>query len=454
MIEKFPYGKAPFWLFVIAITSTLVLLAVRRERPPRPDLVMVCFSGAHKAAYEHALPRFEQSRGAKVQVQLANWLSLRTRLQNAMLAGTEVPDLVEMFAGSLGFFTRGPREDIGFLDLTERIRAERLEERMVESRFSLWTARGRIYGIPHDVHPMMLVYRRDLVEKLGIDVDQLKTWDDFVQVGQRVTKDLDGDGIIDRYMLNLPQNGNWALESLLLQRGGQLFDEHGRVAFNSDETVEVFRWYLRQTLGPKRIAHDCGWRQPLMKAVSDGLALFFWAPDWRTYEFQDGLPLLRGKLALMPLPAWHPGGRRTSVWGGTGLLISKATQRPDLAWDLAKFLYFDREQMGRLFADTNIIPPVKAAWNLPELNRPNPFYSNQPLGRLYADLAAETPPVYSAALDAVAHTKFDAAFSRAIEYYKDHGEQGLDQKIRSELSYAEAYLRRMEARAHNLLAKE
>ncbi len=454
MIEKFPYGRAPFWLFAIAITSTLVLLAVRKERPPRPDLILVCFSGAHKAAYERALPRFEQSRGVRVQVQLANWQSLRTRLQNAMLAGTEVPDLVEMFAGSLGFFTRGPREDIGFLDLTDRIRAERLEERMVQSRFSLWSTRGRIYGIPHDVHPMMLTYRRDLVEQVGIDVNQLKTWDDFVRVGQRVTADLDGDGIIDRYMLNLPQNGNWALESLLLQRGGQLFDEQGRVAFNSEASVEVFRWYLRQTRGPKRIANDCGWGQPLMKAVSDGLALFFWAPDWRSYEFQDSLPRLKGKMALMPLPAWKPGGRRTSVWGGTGLLIAKATQHPNLAWDLAKFLYFDHQEMGRLFTDTNIIPPVKEAWNLPEFDRPNPFYSNQPLGRLYANLAAETPPVYSAALDAIAHSKFDEAFSRVTEHYKAHGEQGLEQKIRSELDRAEAYLRRMEARSQNLLAKE
>jgi arabinosaccharide transport system substrate-binding protein len=454
MIEKFPYGKAPFWLLVTAIVSTLLLLAVRGERPPRPDLILVTFTGAHKEAYERAIPRFEREHGVKVQVQLANWRSLRSRLQNAVLAGTEVPDLVEMFEGSLGFFTRGPREDIGFVDLTDRIKHEGWYDRMVASRFSLWSARGRIYGLPHDVHPVMLAYRRDLVEKLGIDVNELDTWNKFVAVGQRITRDLDGDGVIDRYMIDLPISGGHGITTLLLQRGGHLFDPAGEVAFNSPEVAEVFLWYLRQTRGPKRIAYDCGWGQSFMKAVTDGLALFYLTPDWRSYGYQDGIPRLAGKMALMPLPAWQPGGRRTSVWGGTGLLITKATKDPDLAWALAKFLYFNPKELGRYFSGTNIIPPLKDAWALPEFDRPSPFYSGQPVGRLYANLAPQTPPVYSAPVDSVARKKVDEAYSRTVEYYKQHGERGIAERIRAELDQAEAYVRRIANRNQILLAKD
>ena len=32
----------------------------------------------------------------------------------------------------------------------------------------------------------ILAYRRDLVDKLGIDVNQLKTWDDFTRVGREL----------------------------------------------------------------------------------------------------------------------------------------------------------------------------------------------------------------------------------------------------------------------------
>ncbi len=456
LVARFPFGKAPFWLMVIAVGATLLRLLVRGERPPRPDLALVTFSSAHYDAYRRAIPEFERAHHATVQVQLANWGALQSRLQNAVLAGTDVPDLVEVYQGSLGFFTRGPIEDIGLVDLTPRLVRDGLMDRLVASRFSLWTARDRIYAVPHDVHPVMLAYRRDLVLGLGIDVDRLDTWEAFVAAGRRVTRDLDGDGVTDRYMLELPADDTWGLVTLLLQNDGALFDPSGRVVFDSPRTAEVIIWYLHQTVGPQRIAYDAGTGQSLAKAISDGLVLFCVVPDWRSYLLETDLPRLAGKMALMPLPAWHPGGRRTSVWGGTGLIMMKQTKRPDLAWELAKFLYFDKADLGRRFLATNIIPVLKDAWDLPELNQPNPYYSNQPVGRLYAQLAGQTPEVRSSPVDALAQTKLGEAFGRIREFYRAHGDataadrRALEAEVHVELGRAETYVTRMAERGEIL----
>jgi len=96
---------------------------------------------------------------------------------------------------------------------------------MVESRYARWTSRGRIFALPHDVHPVALCYRRDLLAELGIDVAALTTWDEFVTVGRQVTCDLTGDGVPDRYMLDAPTAESWLLGIPLLQRGGGLFAE-------------------------------------------------------------------------------------------------------------------------------------------------------------------------------------------------------------------------------------
>lgn len=455
---RFPFGRAPLWLLIIAIGSSLLRLLVQGERPRRPDIALVTFSTAHYDAYRRAIPAFERTHHATVQVQLASWASLQSRLQNAVLAGTDVPDLVEVFEGSLGFFTRGPTEDIGLTDLTPRLVRDGLIDRLVASRFSLWTARGRIYAVPHDVHPVMLAYRRDLIERLGVDVNSLDTWDAFVAVGRRLTADLDGDGVEDRYMLNLPYDGSSGLVTLLLQDDGALFDADGRVAFDSPKTAEVITWYLHQTAGPRRIAYDAGDGQSLAKSISDGLVLFSIMPDWRSYLLETDLPRLAGKMALMPLPAWRPGGRRTSVWGGTGLIMMKQTKNPDLAWELAKFLYFDPADLGRRFLATNIIPVLKDAWHLPELNQPNPYYSNQPVGRLYAALAGQTPEVHSSPVDALAHTKLIEAFGRIREYYLAEGDEtdgarrALDARIHAELARAATYVSRMAERGELLAA--
>lgn len=451
MIEKFPYGKAPFWLLILALSSTFLLLVTRGEQPPRPDLALVTFTVPHYNAYRKAIPRFEERFGVKVQLQQAHWTSLQSRLRNAMLAGTDVPDLVEMLGeGSLGFYTQGPREEIPLLDMTERVQKDGLDERVVSSRFAIWSTRQRIYALPHDVHPVMLAYRRDLIEALGIDVDQLDTWAKFVEVGRRVTRDKNGDGVIDQYMVDLPITGNWGLQTLLFQRDAQLFDEHGEVAFETENVVDLFVWYMQQTAGPRKIAFDCGWGQPFYQAMADGLALFFWTPDWRSRVYEDEFPKMKGKLGLIPLPAWRDGGRRTTSWGGTGLVIAKRTKDPDLAWEFAKFLYFDPQDLGQRFAETNIIPALTDAWDLPEFQRPNAYFSGLPIGKMYAELAPDTPAINAGPVDFIGRQKLDEAYSRSVEYYKSNGERGLREKIREELARSAMYVRRAASRVKRL----
>jgi arabinosaccharide transport system substrate-binding protein len=454
MVETFPYGKAPFWLLVIAIVATSLRVVVTARRPPRADLIVVTSMGSHYETYKRAIPDFERRRGITIQLQYANAVSLQSRLQNAMLSGGDVPDMAELLEGSLSFFARGPRKDIGLLDLTDRVRDAGLDRRLVASRFSLWSSEGRVYALPHDVHPVMLAYRRDLVEALGIDVRTLDTWDKFVEAGRRVTRDTDGDGTIDRYMIDLSYDGSWSIDGLIAQRGGQLFDASGAIAFDNEVTASVFEWLLRQTFGPRKIAYDADASvqsgQSLMKAVTDGLVLFVWTPDWRSRVFQDEAPYLKGKMALMPLPAWEPGGRRTTVWGGTGLVIARHTRRPDLAWDLANFLYFDPKGMGDRFTGTNIIPVLMDGWTLPELDAPNPYYSGQPIGRLYADLAPSTPPRNLNAYSYIADEKIYEAYQRSLEYYERFGEVGLDPAVHRELARAEDYVRRRVERGRAL----
>jgi arabinosaccharide transport system substrate-binding protein len=459
MIERFPYGKAPFWLLAIAIASCLVRVAVADAQPRPPDLLVVTHTHSHFDTYKQVIPEFERAHGVTVQIQFANWISMRNRLRAAMLADTPVPDLFEALPESLGYFTRGPPKDVGLLDLTDRLKASHLDKRLVTSRVGLWTANGRVYGLPHDVHPVMLAYRRDLVESLGIDVRSLDTWDKFVEAGRKVTRDLDGDGVIDRYMIDLPYDGNWGVVTLLLQRGGELFDTQGQPAFDDDLTADTFLWYLRQTYGPQKIAYDAsagngGTSQSLGRTMVDGLVLFYITPDWRSHAFEEEIPSVSGKMALMPMPAWVPGGRRTSVWGGTGMLISKATAHPDLAWDLATFLYYDPRGIGSRFASTNIIPVLKDTWTLPALDAPNRYYSNQPLGRLYANLADETPTLNTSPLIELANIQVSEAFSRCVQHYRRFGEQGIVEKIHEELSAAKTLVQRHIDRANALFHAE
>jgi arabinosaccharide transport system substrate-binding protein len=434
MVERFPFGKAPFWLLLVALFSTVLVFATQRlGAGPQPDLVLATFAANHVEAYQDILPAFERKHGVKVSIQLVHQRALQTRLQNALLAGTPVPDLVELLGGDIQYFTRGPLKDVGLVDFTERLEREGLRGRLVESRLSLWSSRGHVFALPHDVHPVMLAYRADLLAEAGVDPTSIETWDDFVALRPKVMKDLNGDGVIDRYLIDLPIGEAWGLEILLLQQGVSLFDAEGNLQMDQPRTVETIAWYVRAVEGKDRIATQCGWGQPLYRAMKDGLALFYMAPDWRTRSFEMEAPNLANLFKLMPLPAWRKGERRTSVWGGSGLAITKQTKRPELAWELAKTLYFDTTQLGRRFQFTNIIPPLKDSWSLPEFAEKNDFYQGQQIGLLYAGLASDAPADWSTPYKTRSADRLGDVFLRALEHYRAHGNAGLEDTIRLEL---------------------
>ena len=427
---NFPPGRAPLFLLVLAIASGLgVWLTHARYDAKQADLILATHARLHADIYRRRLPEFEQRHGVKVDVQEVEINAMRRRLQAAFLAGTAVPDLVEV-PDNLAYYTSGPLDDIGFLDLTDWVKEKGFDRSFVSSRFSLYSTRGRIFALPHDVHPVMLAYRADIVEdELGIDMSKVRTWEDFVVVGRRLTRDLDGDGTIDRFALELSTERRAAILQLLMsQRGDNLFNERGEVAFDNASVAELLVWYVTQLRGPHKIGYNFGessTAQPVWRAMKDGLVLFFFMPDWRTRQAEAWASGLAGKMKLMPLPAWKAGGIRTSTWGSTGLGIPKRGRNHALAKKLAEFLYVEMSDGGAAWAGLHILPPVKANWQEAEFEKPSALFRGQPYMKLFAELAPDVPPVWVSPFQGKAESALNQAFQACDTHYRSHGEKDL-----------------------------
>jgi arabinosaccharide transport system substrate-binding protein len=170
------------------------------------------------------------------------------------------------------------------------------------------------------------------------------------------------------------------------------------------------------------------------------------APDWRTKTFEMDIPRAAGKMALMPLPTVGPGGRRTSTWGGTMLGITKHCKNPDLAWEFAKHLYLNKPDLAERFRGTNIIPAVRSAWNQPAFHEPRPYWSNQPLGALYARLAPQVPFQYSSPFIVTAKAKLGEALVGCVQYYNTNGEKGFEEYSRARLRQSAGEVRALMGR--------
>ena len=409
------------WVIVtLAVVSSLLVLF--RVETRRSGLDMWVFARPHHEMYVPNVESWNASRDPDLNLYLLSLPALERRMSSGFLSDTPVADLIEADVRVASRAFTGPLEDVGFLDLTDRIKESGILEEINAPSFTPWTSRGRIFGLPHDVHPVMLAYRADLVEAAGIDVSSIETWDDFIDAMSPLMADVDGDGSPDRYLLNLWETQIDTIEAFILQAGGCYFDEGERVSIDSEVNARVIATITTWITGPKRIAVDAQeFTASGNRLKLEGFVVASIMPDWLGGVWKHDMGELSGKIKLMPVPAWQEGGCRTTVWGGTMLGIARSTREPDAAWELAKHLYLSEDLAQQLYESNGIISPIRRLWTRDFYDVPDPFFKGQAPGRMYINLAPSVPRRTSSPFNQIAKERVRDALTRLREFAEEEG---------------------------------
>jgi len=418
LLKLFSPGLWIVLLMAVISTVLVALLPVKANR----GMQMWVFDANHAKIAGFIAEDWNRAHPATpVQVKLITGAALQTRMLSGFYSDTPVADLIEVERSMIGQVFAGPVADVGFVDLTGRLDRENLRTGINEPSFSPWTTRGHIFGLPHDVHPVMLMYRSDLVEAAGIDMSKIETWDDYFRVLRPLMLDLDGDGRPDRYLLNSSPTSLFYHEVLLLQAGGRLFDNANHPKLNEPLNARILAKMATWYTGPTQVAAEAPIGGPsALQLIREGYVIGLLAPDFIAGQIRMSLPDMAGKFKFMPLPAWEKGGRRTSVLGGTMLGITKAGATTSTAWAFAKQLYLSSDTAHRLYDVARIVTPIKANWNQPFYDEPDPFYSNQRIGRMYIQLAPEVPVRPSSPYYPMTQQLLSSVVIRLCRYADEH----------------------------------
>ncbi len=437
------------WIIVVLALASSAAVVLRGGRD-EPGLRMWTFARPHADMYRPIVSAWNAANRPSVDLQLLSLAAMEHRMLAGFYAGVETADLLEVERAIAGRAFTGPLEAVGFADLTDRLESEGLFDVINGPSFGPWRSRGRVFGIPHDVHAVMLGYRVDLVEGAGIDVSRIETWADFAREMRPLVVDLDGDGEVDRYPLAFWPTDIDKVELLMNQAGARLFDEAGRATIQTEANAALLAELISWCVGPGRIAAevpDFSASGNAMKLEGRAAAYFF--PDWMCDVWNKELPQMSGKMRLMPLPAWERGGRRTSVWGGTMLAIPKTAPDFEACWTFAKHLYLSEELARELYRVGDIITPITAYWDDPVFDEPDPYFGGQAKGRMYIGLAPHIPERLSSPYARRALERIADAGLRLLNHANATGvydPAGLTPVAFEELGVAQRFVERQMAR--------
>ncbi|GAI96371.1 unnamed protein product, partial [marine sediment metagenome] len=189
-----------------------------------------------------------------------------------------------------------------------------------------------IYGFPAYCSTMSTYINNDMIEKAGIPLPDTKNWthNDFLEIAQKLTKDVSGDGKVDQWGTQLETWGWWPV---VYSNGGSILNkERTKCTLDQPEAYEALQWmadwYLKYGVTPSPAPQ-------LMDLFMTGkLGMYYvqWTAHLSAYH-QQGVPF---NWSVGYVPAGKAGA--ISVSKGNSWTISTQSKYPDVAWEVMKFL--------------------------------------------------------------------------------------------------------------------
>lgn len=425
---------------MVAIAAISGGFVATYRTPARKDLVLWTFADAHAQTYRSIAGDFEKQTGLSVDIQHIGLKAATVRLESMFMSGQDsgiLPDVIEMEISNIGKFFLPPVNEIGFEPLNHFLQSEKWDERIVASRLATWSKQGMFFGLPHDLHPVTITYRKDLFDQAGVDLEQAKTWDEFQECSLRFQQYWASHGQPLRHAVDLKQSSSDYVVIMLLQRGLNVVDEGEKVRLDDPIVANTVAQYAGMIAGARRIGWEGSGNNGIWsRDIAAGNLCAFFTPDWRVFDVETYCPELAGKLRMMPLPRFAPTDAPTSTWGGTMIAITRRSQHKEEAWKLIKFLYLSQQGLEARLKVTNILPPVMEMWDHPAFHTPDSFFGGQKINELYVSLARQVPSRHVSPLAVLAQIQLSLIVDRAGKYVEQNGTEGLEAACQTWLTAA------------------
>jgi N,N'-diacetylchitobiose transport system substrate-binding protein len=313
--------------------------------------------------------------GTKVDIQFIPWAQAHDKFVTA-IAGGKVPDVAEMGTTWTPEFA-----DQGGLVVQPSISKGDYVSSLVDAA----TLNGKVYGKPWYAGARALIYRKDMLEKAGVQPP--KTWDDMMAASKAIKAKV-GNGV---YPVSFTGLSEHMYLPTIWQAGGQIATQDGdtwKSALNSPEAAKALDYYAsfyKDGLDPKAAV---GWEEPdAQTAFVNGDVAMLIAGGWTYNSIIATKPALEKKMGTALTPA-GPSGKDTAFAGGSHLVQFQESKNKDLGAAFVDFM-LQPDQLNKFTSEIGFLPGttegIKASGYLEDPQR-------KPFAEQLLDHSAVYPP--------------------------------------------------------------
>jgi multiple sugar transport system substrate-binding protein len=309
---------------------------------------------------KEAIPEFEEETGLTVELTQLGEDQLSDQYNVKLNAGTDEIDVMmyrPLQEGKL--FAQN-----GYLaDLTERVEgnAEWDWSDFQSGPVQATTFEDKVVGVPLITEREVLYYRKDLLEKAGLEVP--KTLEELEAAAKQIKEENpDTAGFVARTGRSAAVT---QFSSYLYSFGGDFIDDSGKSAIGTPEAKEAYDYYGRmiREYGPENVSTDMSWPEAMAIFTQGGAAFYTEADSLYKNATDPADSKVAETVGFAPMPEGPAGSKPYNVpsWG---LAINEASANQDNAW---KFIEWATSKEKTLEVQKAGVPgPRSSVWEDPE----------------------------------------------------------------------------------------
>lgn len=338
----------------------------------------------------------------EIRIQTRQYQDHHTAMTTALSTSGNLPDVMTLEASFLGRFSQGG----GLEDLSrEPFSIGRFKNRMVPFAYAQATNRkGAVVGMPTDIGPGTLLYRKDILERAGVaEEDLTRSWDSYVAAGARIKAKTGA------YLIGTVQS----IKDILIRSGiqpgeGQYFDQDSNVLVTSDRFVRAFE-VAREARSLKLDARTTAWSNEWSEGFKRGTVATEVTGAWMVGQLSNWVaPKTTGLWRAAALPEGS-----TVSYGGSFYSIPRRSDpaRKALAWEFIQLMTLNRDRQLEAFTKYDAFPALLDVHDAPFFEEPLEFLGGQRARVLWRDTARKITAVQvhkqSPFADEVINTELD-----------------------------------------------
>ncbi|CAM4347753.1 ABC transporter substrate-binding protein [Deinococcus marmoris] len=345
-----------------------------------------------------------------IKLQAQEFADHHNAMTTALATGQGLPDVMAVEIGYVGKFAEGK----GLEDMN-KAPYNATQYKKLFTPFTVAQATSadkRFVAMPTDIGPGTFLYRKDILDKAGVNpVTMMKDWDSYIAAGKTI-KAKTGAALI-----NTAQGIYGVVSRTNLKAGeGIYFDSKNNLLVGPDNARFLRAFTLSKQVRDAGLDAKIGeWSNEWYDAFKKGTVATQFSGAWLTGALQSWMaPDTKGLWRVQNLPE---GGYAS--WGGSFYAIPSAAKNKAMAWEFIKFMTIEKSSQVTAFIDNGAFPALLTAQNDGIFSQGVPFLGEQKARVLWRDAARKTQPIDVNKYDSVADQIVNTELTNVLEQGKD-----------------------------------